>query len=776
MKKILIIFCVWLASLHASFAQVNLANGIIAEYPFNGNAKDAGVNSLNGTAFGNVTLTTDRFGNANSAYDFGGTNGDYMEVPHNPLLNFSNQSFSISVWAMRTGFTGNGMIISKGGDISDGYSIRVSADSLNSTNPPGTARFRLGNPSRWLFDADDIRTPTNIQKNIWTNYVGTYDNNTKTMLLYENGVQMSRKVIFTNYVQNTTLPFTFGQHSSASKPITGTGLYPFQGKIDDAKIYNRTVNDCEAYSLFNQLPTVAGIQNFTVCKGKSFVLSASGLDLSKSQSYKWFDQSVGGTNLDSNQIFTVNGINQSTTYYLTYLAGSCDGTTISPRIPITITVPTSTVSSLNISGRKQFCNGAVNEPFMVNTVSGAQYQWNITNKDIATGQGTGNVTITFTATGSYFLTVKQIASNGCISDSTLQLIDVYLKPSTSKIFGDDAFCKFNVDTAAFYVNGRLNSTYKWLTVGGNTSITGQGTNKVKVNLDSNSLSAQRTIKVIEMSDQGCYGDTVSKTINIDILSVRIKAVSVAEADEKTIEISYTPANQNSTLIRNLTSITSLGLNSGLFADKNLKTDTSIYKYQIKSKDLCGKISTSPVHQNMVLKGNVNPRIGSANLTWSAYLGWQSGVKLYEIWRSIGVGGNLELYTTVTDSTQTTFVPANDGPVQVFRIKAISKDANVASWSNSLKLSFDNSAILFNAFTPNGDGKNDTWIVDRLNLYPKNKLTILDKWGNSLFEKNNYQGEWDGKLKGEDLPTGTYYYLLDLGNGAKPFAGTVTLLR
>jgi gliding motility-associated-like protein len=79
-------------------------------------------------------------------------------------------------------------------------------------------------------------------------------------------------------------------------------------------------------------------------------------------------------------------------------------------------------------------------------------------------------------------------------------------------------------------------------------------------------------------------------------------------------------------------------------------------------------------------------------------------------------------------------------------------------------------------TPNGDDKNQFWVIDYIQNYPKNKLTILDKWGNSVFEANNYANTFEGKKDGNDLPAGTYYYVLDLGNGKSPQAGSITIIR
>ncbi|MBX7182517.1 MAG: gliding motility-associated C-terminal domain-containing protein [Bacteroidia bacterium] len=79
-------------------------------------------------------------------------------------------------------------------------------------------------------------------------------------------------------------------------------------------------------------------------------------------------------------------------------------------------------------------------------------------------------------------------------------------------------------------------------------------------------------------------------------------------------------------------------------------------------------------------------------------------------------------------------------------------------------------------TPNGDGYNDTWIIDNLNLYPENSVEIFNRWGESLFYSQGYDTPWDGKFKGKDLPVGTYYYVIDLKNGQDPLTGPITIVR
>jgi gliding motility-associated-like protein len=80
-------------------------------------------------------------------------------------------------------------------------------------------------------------------------------------------------------------------------------------------------------------------------------------------------------------------------------------------------------------------------------------------------------------------------------------------------------------------------------------------------------------------------------------------------------------------------------------------------------------------------------------------------------------------------------------------------------------------IIPKAFSPNGDGINDFLIIKHIELYRYNKITIFNRWGNVVYVKENYTNDepWDGipnkgiRVGSGIIPTGTYLYLLDLGD-------------
>lgn len=84
-----------------------------------------------------------------------------------------------------------------------------------------------------------------------------------------------------------------------------------------------------------------------------------------------------------------------------------------------------------------------------------------------------------------------------------------------------------------------------------------------------------------------------------------------------------------------------------------------------------------------------------------------------------------------------------------------------------------------AFTPNGDGINDLWLVTNGNCLKAATAQVFNRYGARVFESNDYMNNWDGTYKGKPLPDGTYYFILsyELINGKKVYLkGNVTILR
>lgn len=83
----------------------------------------------------------------------------------------------------------------------------------------------------------------------------------------------------------------------------------------------------------------------------------------------------------------------------------------------------------------------------------------------------------------------------------------------------------------------------------------------------------------------------------------------------------------------------------------------------------------------------------------------------------------------------------------------------------------------NGFTPNADGRNDTWELQDLNqLYPDAQIQVFNRWGQMVYLSKGYSNPWNGTRQGKELPTATYYYVITLSGDIEPLQGTVTIIR
>ena len=81
-----------------------------------------------------------------------------------------------------------------------------------------------------------------------------------------------------------------------------------------------------------------------------------------------------------------------------------------------------------------------------------------------------------------------------------------------------------------------------------------------------------------------------------------------------------------------------------------------------------------------------------------------------------------------------------------------------------------------AFTPNGDGVNDSWNAEALRKYPNGTIQIYNRWGALVFTTSTSTPIWNGELNKKPLPTGTYYYVIITNTNNETLNGSITIVR
>lgn len=223
----------------SAFYTSTLSNGLVAYYPFKGNANDLSGNNNNGIIY-DAMLTTDRFGKQNKAYYFNGVSA-HINIPDNSLFDLVGD-FSISSWFKMDQYASAynaSMLISKhDGDIGDDGFIYGILNKYHNSN-----QFIV-------FGANGIWgiTPnpeTYVGIGTWYNYIVTYNKARGSLKYYLNGVLVSSQ-----YASIEMLPNDLDVTIGYSKSSYGTYLDYFNGTIDDVRIYNRVLLKAEVKYLY----------------------------------------------------------------------------------------------------------------------------------------------------------------------------------------------------------------------------------------------------------------------------------------------------------------------------------------------------------------------------------------------------------------------------------------------------------------------------------------------------------------------------------------------
>ncbi|MDX2194782.1 MAG: LamG-like jellyroll fold domain-containing protein [Cytophagales bacterium] len=218
----------------------NITAGLLGHWPFNGNPND--VTSNNNHALPNgAVLTTDRFGNNNSAYYFDGVN-DYMTLTK-PLVgsNFTNK-ITISVWIYVMGNGNNWPRIVIGGRVNETFTFTLKSNASNIIDGI------LWRPKGVGAGGTDLVSNTVLTTNTWYHLVAWYDGSKAK--IYINGVNN----VEINASGNIPLESTFQGGAFGGETLAHEGGFLpswLHGKLDDIRIYNRALSDCEILSIYN---------------------------------------------------------------------------------------------------------------------------------------------------------------------------------------------------------------------------------------------------------------------------------------------------------------------------------------------------------------------------------------------------------------------------------------------------------------------------------------------------------------------------------------------
>jgi gliding motility-associated-like protein/uncharacterized repeat protein (TIGR01451 family) len=496
------------------------------------------------------------------------------------------------------------------------------------------------------------------------------------------------------------------------------------------------------------------------------------------------------------------------TITVTPASGGCSGTAIT----FTITVDPSPVT--NVVANQTVCNNSPTAAVVFSgSMAGTVYSWTNNTPSIGlAGSGTGNI-VSFTALNSgntaviATITITPTAG-GCTGNSTTFTITVDPTPVISPV-SDQTVCNNSSTAAVVFVSSVAGTTYSW--TNNNTSV-GLGNNGngnipsfIATNPGTNPIVA--TIIVSPLAGT-CGGTNTSFTITVNPTPIAIansnSPVCIGSAIDLTAQtvtgatyswtgpVAYASVQQNPVISPSALAnagtytltVTDNGCNS-LPATVNVVenvcaiTDLSIVKTvdnanPIVSHNVVFTITATNNGPNNATGVAVNDVIqsGYSYVSYSATAGtFDPATGVWTIGNmSNGVSDVLKITATVVaggNYTNTAIIYGNE------------TDNNMANNVSSV-VTYPTDFFIPDGFSPNGDGINDLFVIRGIDMYPNNGFTVFNRWGDQVFAASPYTNTWDGKsqagmsIGGSDLPVGTYFYILNLGDGSTVLKGTIYL--
>jgi hypothetical protein len=267
--------------------------GLVGWWPFTGNANDESGNGNNGTPQNGASLTSDRYGFNNSAYNFDFISNNLIRVPHQSSLNLMSD-FSISIWFKSNNAppsANNYVFVSKhdnfltccGNNIP--YIGYITWNASGHYQKPSLAYAQSGN---FTFPESD----TLITTNVWQHIV--FVNRNDTVKMYLDGGLIYNQYFSSALRASNTEDLLFGSTNR------GPALECMNGKLDDIGIWNRVLTQQEITNLFNgcqlSVSTQPINQSVNISNNAQFTTASS----DPLSTYQWqTDLGVGFQNLNS---------------------------------------------------------------------------------------------------------------------------------------------------------------------------------------------------------------------------------------------------------------------------------------------------------------------------------------------------------------------------------------------------------------------------------------------------------------------------------------------
>ena len=572
------------------------------------------------------------------------------------------------------------------------------------------------------------------------------------------------------------------------------------------------------------VPVTIGTQpsDLTLCTGigtPSFTLVAAG---SGPITYQWqYLNALGIWNnvvdgIPTNALYVtantatlgISGITAAGTYSYKNILTNCLFTDSVTSNTVTLTISPNTGNPVFTAGSASLCQDSPDETYHATATNSTSIVYSVLPVSagiINTSTGVMNWDAAFSGPA----TVKATAIGLCTTTFTNLPVTVNPLPlAAGVITGPVSVCQTatgKVYSVALITNA---TSYDWTLPAGATIASGANTNSITVDFDASAVSGNITVQ----GRNDCGPGTVSPPLAI---VVKITLVGLASSNSPVCEgssINLTAqtqvggvyiwtgpngfaSNVQNPVIPNATAdqagVYTLVVATSCYCCYSAPSIVTVVVNNCNVSDLSITMTVDNIHPFMghnvefaVTATNQGPDkatgVSVSDLLPDGYTYVSSTVSVSSYDSNTGVWnigtlnqGESELMTIIATAN---FTGNYTNTATVTGIEADGDLTNNVASVTTIPTDF----FIPEGFSPNGDGINDLFVIRGIQNYPANKIVIYNRWGNKVFEASPYLNNWDGKattglrVNGNDLPTGTYFYLLDLGDGTHMRKGTIYL--
>lgn len=424
---------------------------------------------------------------------------------------------------------------------------------------------------------------------------------------------------------------------------------------------------------------------------------------------------------------------------------------------------------------------AIAIPYQTTYSNGSVYEWDVLNGNIVNDDTTHNTSISWSMPGIGKVWFHERSTVDSICEGTSDTLKVIIEKAPANLL------YFNPDVTDIYIGDTVRFDI----------ISDPQLNYLDVTIDNSKTDSISTpyelVYVFEcegihtLSLTGYTGTICENIISNDtsiIVRNRHPEIEVVTVDDESINVSWSidePSNSQKLWLQKLESggwqnLRLFALQDGSYQDSSVNVNESSYQYRLSNQENCYESAGSLPHQSILLQVEPDSSqvLEEISLEWNEYINWPDGVQQYETLLSID-GGDFQTINK-NGNLSDRYVYNNRGIEHCFQIKAVEANGNNFSLSNIDCEVLIPKIHFYNIITPNQDAQNEFFTIDNIEQYSKSVLSIYNRFGKVIYQKQNYQNDWNARI--HDNPPGVYFWHLDLNEpraGQQTFKGTLTVL-